>query len=265
VQEQNWKQRRLFHAPQPILRRIDSLIMSTTIALSGREDVSRFMVHLTRDDRRDYSNGGSARRNLSDILHEQRIRAISPHCTFNRKIEKLPETIARRFRTTCFTETPLNQVHLLVRDIPGRRIKLEPYGICFRKDFIVEKGGQPALYINEYDGNTWLRECVDKLFEVSVTDTQVVKPLWRILPFVNSMHEGYDFSWEREWRIRGDLQFTSRDIVCVILPADREEALKEKLAAGGIATISPGWTYEQIIAELSRQQRRTRSLTKVLE
>jgi len=48
VQEQNCKQRRLFHAPQPILRRIDSLIVSTTIALSGREDVSRFMVHLTR-------------------------------------------------------------------------------------------------------------------------------------------------------------------------------------------------------------------------
>jgi hypothetical protein len=202
--------------------------MSTMIALSGREDVSRFMVHLTRDDRDDYSDGGSARSNLRSILSEQRIRAISPHCTFNSKIKKLPAKIAQRFNTTCLTETPLNQIHLLVRDIPGRRIKMEPYGICFKKDFIIEQGGQPALYINEYDSNTWLRECVDKLFDRSVTAAKVVKPLWRILPFVNSMHEGYDFSWEREWRILGDLEFAARDIVCVAA-STRNEPSKVRL------------------------------------
>ena len=52
------------------------------------------------------------------------------------------------------TETPLNQIHLLVQNIPGRSIKLSSYGIVFRKDFIVSKAGQPALYINEYDDNT---------------------------------------------------------------------------------------------------------------
>jgi hypothetical protein len=239
--------------------------MNTTIALSGREDVSLFIVHLTRDDRDDYSDGASARQNLQDILKARRIRALSPHCTFNRRLKGLPENIARRFYTACFTETPLNQIHLLVRDIPGRRIKIEPYGICFKKNFIVAQGGQPALYINEYNDRTWLRECLDELFDISVSDTELVKPLWRILPFVTSMHGGHDFSWEREWRIRGDLKFTSQDIVCVILPADRERPLKEKLAAGGIATISPGWTYEQIIAELSRQQRKTRSLGKIME
>jgi hypothetical protein len=66
-------------------------------------------------------------------------------------------------------------------------------------------------------------------------------------------------------RITGDLQFVGRDIVCVILPGDREERLKERLAEGGITTISPGWTYEQIVAELSKQQRKTRSLTKALK
>ena len=239
--------------------------MSKTIALSGREDVSRFMVHLTRDDRDDYSDGGSAKSNLLSILREKRIRAIAPHCTFNKPLRKLPDTIAKRFNTVCLTETPLNQVHLLVRDIPGRRIKLAPYGICFRKEFIVDVGGQPAIYLNEYNGNTWLRECVDELYATSVTKKAVIRPLWRILPFVNSMHEGYDFSWEREWRVRGDLRFSSRDIVCVILPSNREEPLKERMATAGIATISPGWTYEQIVAELATQQRATRSITKALE
>jgi hypothetical protein len=241
------------------------IIMSREIALSGREDVSRFMVHLTRDDREDYPQGGTARANLTSILRERRVLAVAPHCTFNRGVAKLPEKIARRFNTACFTETPLNQLHLLVREIPGRRVKLSSYGVCFRKEFIVQQGGQPALYINEYDGNTWLRECVDELFTRSVSAKKLTKPLWRILPFVNSMHERYDFSWEREWRVLGDLNFLTRDIVCVILPADREAPLKERMARQGIATISPGWTYEQIVAELSRQQRTVRSLAKAIE
>jgi hypothetical protein len=239
--------------------------MSREIALSGREDVSRFMVHLTRDDREDYSHGGTARANLLSILREKRISAISPHCTFNRSVEKLPEKIAKRFNTACFTETPLNQLHLLVREIPGRKIKLSSYGICFRKEFIVEQGGQPALYINEYEDNTWLRECVNELYDISVSAKNLKKPLWRILPFVNSMHERYDFSWEREWRVLGDLRFSSREIVCLILPADQEAPLKERMADQGIATISPGWTYEQIVSELSKQQRTVRSLAKAIE
>lgn len=79
------------------------------------------------------------------------------------------------------------------------------------------------------------------------------------------MHEGYDFSWEREWRIRGDLRFSPRDIVCVILPAQGQDALKERMARSGIATISPGWTYEQIVAELAKQQRTVRSLASAVE
>jgi hypothetical protein len=79
------------------------------------------------------------------------------------------------------------------------------------------------------------------------------------------MHERYDFSWEREWRVLGDLRFSNRDIVCVILPADREQPLKERMASEGVATISPGWTYEQIVAELSKQQRIVRSLAKAVE
>jgi hypothetical protein len=174
--------------------------MSKEFALSEREDVSRFMVHLTRDDRQDYDHGGSARSNLLSILSEKRVRALSPHCTFNRQIKALSGKNAVMFHTTCFTETPLNRIHLLVRDILGRGVKLAPYGICFTKDFIVQQRGQPTIYINEYNNNTWLRECVDELFEKSVTPTKVIKPHWRTLPFVNSMHDGYDFLWEREWR-----------------------------------------------------------------
>lgn len=242
--------------------------MSKEQAVSGREDVSRFIVHLTRDDRDDFPDGASARTNLLNILKEQTILALRTHCLFDRKIEKLPtefrKKVWNRFSTVCLTEVPLNQIHLLSRPIPGRQIELTPYGIVFNREFIVEAGGQPAIYINGYGGSQHLNECVGDLFERAVQGGLLRDPHWRILPFINAMHERYDFTWEREWRVRGDLNFRSRDIVAVILPQDRESPLKKRLAKAGIAVISPSWTYEQIVAELARQQRTTRSLTKAL-
>ena len=82
--------------------------------------------------------------------------------------------------------------------------------------------------------------------------------MWRLLPFLNAMHERYDFSWEREWRVVQDFKFRLKDLVCVILPHKGEESLKEKFARYGLAVISPGWTYEQILTELACQQRTTR-------
>lgn len=169
------------------------------------------------------------------------------------------EAIREKFQVACFTEVPLDQIHLLVGEIPGRQIKLEPYGIVFRKEFIVAKGGQPAIYVNSYNGNNWLRESADALYDASYVNRQLVEKLWRLLPFINAMHEGCDFSWEREWRVRNGLKFSVRDVVCVILPANGEDDLKTRCAEHGIAVISPGWTYEQIVSELARQQRTTRS------
>ena len=68
------------------------------------------------------------------------------------------------------------------------------------------------------------------------------------------MHEKYDFSWEREWRTHKDFKFELADIVCIILPEEGEEDIKEKAAKSGIAVISPEWTYEQIVFKLSVQQ-----------
>jgi hypothetical protein len=223
------------------------------------------MVHLTRDDREDFKDGGRPRRNLLDILKSKKIIASTAHCFFNNRLKSLEEKIADKFSVACFTETPLNQLHLLVQKIPNRRIKLEPYGIVFTRDFIVRAGGQPALYINGYGDNKFLHRCAQTLYDEAFDeDGTLVSPNWRILPFINAMHEKYDFSWEREWRVLNRLTFSWKDIVCVILPEYGERDMKEGMAQAGIATISPGWGYEQIVAELARQQRSTRQLQREL-
>jgi len=235
--------------------------IARTKAVTGREDVSQFIIHLTRDNRDTFGDTGSpAEENFLSILNSRKIRAIKPHCLFNERLEELPRPQREKLKVACFTEVPLNQLHLLVNKIPGRRIKLEPYGFVFKKEFITEAGGQPAIYINSYNGNLWLREAIDDLFEVSCKNRKFIGKTWRLLPFINAMHEKYDFSWEREWRITGDLKFKLNDLVCVVLPNEDNEDLKEKLARAGIAVISPGWIYEQIVTELARQQRSTKQL-----
>jgi hypothetical protein len=221
-----------------------------------REDISRFVVHLTRDNTS--SGGNTASKNFRSILRDRQIRATTAHCLHRKKLGNLPEASQKMFNVTCFTEAPLNQLHLLVSDIPGRSIKLEPYGFCFEKRFLVERGAQQAIHINSYKDNHWLKECVDELFAKGVVGGKLKKPIWRLLPYINAMHERYDFTWEREWRIRGHLKFRPRDLVCVILPTNGEEKLKAGFAEAGIAAISPGWTYEQIVSELARQQRATK-------
>lgn len=239
--------------------------MSREEALSGREDVSRFIIHLTRNDQNDFSDGATARHNFVAILKSKKILSVRGHCLYNNQLKKLDESISKKFAVACFTEVPLNQLHLLVREIPGRNVKLQPYGFCFTKEFIVHAGGQPAIYINSYNGNAILRDCVDQIYNQSVTKTGVKSPMWRILPFINAMHEKYDFSWEREWRVAGTLKFKLRDLVCVVLPSVGEDRIKKFCAQVGLAAVSPGWTYEQIVTELAKQQRSTRALWEELK
>lgn len=231
-----------------------------------REDISQFVIHLTRDDRDTFATGGaSAKGNFLAILKSQTVRALRPHCIFNKQIENMPAALQDKFNVACFTETPLNQLHQLVGKIPGRNIELRPYGFVFTKEYLTSKGAQPAIYINSYNNNLWLRESVDAFFALACVNNVLTPKLWRLLPFVNAMHEKYDFSWEREWRTHKDLKFGRSHLVCVVLPSLGEELLKERFAKAGIAVISPGWTYEQIVTELAKQQRATKSLGVIVD
>ncbi len=137
---------------------------------------------------------------------------------------------------------------------------MEPYGIVFTREFIISKGAQPAIYINSYNNNNWLRESADVIYEIAHKNNFRKGKMWRFLPYLNAMHERYDFTWEREWRVLGDVQFTPSDVVAIILPRQGSDAWRNKFASRGIPVLSPGLSYEEIISELSRQQRKTRSI-----
>ena len=214
-------------------------------------------MHLTRDDTGDFSDGGSVEENFRAIIEDRRICAYQPHCIHS---DQIPKKLRKHYSVTCFTEVPLTQLHRLTRFIPGRRIQLEPFGIIFSRDFIIRKGAQPAIYINSYNNNSWLREAADVLCDIARSKKFKGGKIWRFLPYLNAMHERYDFTWEREWRVCGDVQFTPSDVVAVILPENNCDNWRKKFASRGIPVLTPGLSYEEIVGELSQQQRKTRSI-----
>lgn len=227
-----------------------------TNVTANRGDISQFVIHLTRDCPSPESQPRTARENLSSILKSLKIEARNPHCFHNPRLTELDDNGRKSLNVVCFTECPLNQLYLITQHVEGRKVKLCPYGLVFRRTTLIEAGAQPALYLNGYASNKHLRDAGNALFDLLKANSPSAAV--RFLPFLNVMSEKYDFSWEREWRVLGDFTFKANDIVCVILPESGDDDLKKALAKVGVAYISPGWRYEKIVSELARQQKHTK-------
>jgi hypothetical protein len=228
-------------------------------AARDRGDLSKYMVHLTRDDRKDFPGGQSAVENFTSILDDLEIRAYSAHCLHGKQVKALGDKVEELFQVSCFTETPLNELKNLL-DVGWRKIFLEPYGFVFDRDFLLLNGAQHVTYVNNYAGHDERRAAYDQIFKIAAR-RRFKGTIWKVLPFVNVMHGGHDFAWEREWRVRGNVSFELSDLVCVVLPEDEQE-LRERLEYMGVAAIAPEWRYEQMVGELAQQQRQTRKVWK---
>ncbi len=231
-----------------------------------RDDFSRFVVHLTRD-----TDEGAASDNLLKILEQKTIEARNPHCLFIKKIKtgKFDDKLQRAFNTVCFTEAPLNQIRFMVADIPGRSIRLKPFGLVFRRSSVIEAGACPALYLNGVGANH--AKFLQRRFDRDFTGIRTVQELRRkmatesedVLAFYslcNLISPYYDFSWEREWRHRGDFQFKYYQIVAIITGSTLpfKEKMESKLPEAKlkdlrkVPLINPDWNYERVISEMSQ-------------
>ena len=70
-------------------------------ATEGRRDLSRFVVHLTRNDTRDFSNGATASKNFRSIVEDRRIIAAKPHCLHADRIPSRRRSLARPAERLC--------------------------------------------------------------------------------------------------------------------------------------------------------------------
>jgi len=231
----------------------------------NRDDFSRFLVHLTRD-----YGGESARMNLCSILRQKRIEARNAHCLFHGKIKSIgfSDVLKRQFNTVCLTEAPLNQLRFLTREIVGRQIELQPYGLVFWKHDLLEMGANPAVYINsQADG---LREFLLGEFDRHFQNQKLYRSfrkkygneadsIIRYYSLVNIISRRVDFTWEREWRHKGHLKFDIEHLVAIVVPDPDKFRRTGKKCIGPVRwqdvertpLISPEWNYEQLVEELA--------------
>lgn len=204
--------------------------------LDKKRDFSHLLVHLTRRDEE-----FSAKGVLECILNEHTLRAFGYFCIFQEELKSLDPGLQNKFRVVCFTETPIDQIEVLLERVEGRTVVLEPYGLVFKKDYIRDQGGNPVFYIaGSLSLPLW------KLYNDAIT-TKFAGEENKVLALVNKCDETIDFHWEREWRIVGDLKFDLDDIYCGLCPQEEIPDFESKY---GVKFIDPHWGINRILDKL---------------
>ena len=166
-------------------------------------DMSEYAVHFTKP-----AATTSAYDVMLKILWEGRILPGGPFGA-----AKNLTTLGDSQKSTCLSEIPLD---LLARLIARR----SHYGIGFRQDFLVGRGGARVWYVDK-GGPT--ADAFQALVREKLTGgIDPTDPLWRLTPFVDFPGEygptAYRFEWEREWRVPGELTFGPDDVAFLFIP-----------------------------------------------
>ncbi|MCT1766984.1 hypothetical protein M3B92_12770 [Brevibacterium casei] len=133
------------------------------------------------------------------------------------------ERLSGRCRAACFTEMPVSQISRLAG---GGRC----WGLAFKKNFIVENGGQRVWYV---DSASELFGAASALKEEKLRAQEWNSAFWTLAPYIDQVIPGkYDFDWEREWRVVGDLKFELSDVALIITYDGSRHNFIEQLSFG---------------------------------
>lgn len=199
--------------------------------LQFRSDLSPFLIHLTRSRvEGDFfqERTVSATKILEKIIAERKLEWKDDGFLSAAKYgisERDYNSVDKKFfGATCFTETPLNEVHCLL-DIPGRQVNLDPFGLVFLKKKLTPKGVAPAIYLNNTKGDK--DQIVRALCALIKSNAVVAKEVLPLITFFGKklIRPGeaeestpvgeMDFYWEREWRLpscKSPLCFDETDV-----------------------------------------------------
>lgn len=110
-------------------------------------------------------------------------------------------------KAVCFTESTLAGLKAH-RDVFNAK-----YGLAFDRDLLFAKGANPCLNVRE----SLLKETFTRNNEIFPRSVFNFIP-HQLHPFVNVIHESFDATHEREWRVPCDLPFSNAEILFVFCP-----------------------------------------------
>lgn len=170
------------------------------------------LIHLTR-----------RAQTLTTILGEGRLRAIRAYGAAH-NVAALAESQS----VSCFSElAALDSVERLAQ-------RHGQFGLGFRKSWLQQRGAAPVWYLpRDSQVQVEFFETVRTLAFRREPDPENV--LWRMTPFVDYPREAgddrnavpYDWRWEREWRVRGDLPFGGDDVALLFAPERQHREITE--------------------------------------
>ncbi len=143
-----------------------------------RPDLSNKLIHFTKGN-----NDDEAFENLYSILTDK--------CIIATKANKLNKS-----HIVCLTETPLNIIieHGFTNHTGYTNYR--KFGLMFNKEDIYNcYSGRPALYLE--------KDCFNKLSDDIKWRFTLFEPSFKYKEMPKK--DSIDFSWEREWRVEGDL------------------------------------------------------------
>jgi hypothetical protein len=158
-----------------------------------RPDTSNALIHLT-GNRREIT----ALDAIISILQEGQIRGSGND-----------GYIKGNQRAACFTEMPLSSIYQFVLNSKNYRHSYELFGIVLHKQCAWERGLRPVIYLPD-DEAYW------------IPDNQ----RWRHVRFE---YDNFDFSHEREWRIRGDFSLDGIGFYVIVPDFESEQLIRQNL------------------------------------
>lgn len=159
-------------------------------------DMSEYVVHLT------------AAETLTKVLEQRALEPAGPVGTARNLVE-----VADTQRAVCLSEIPLDQLDRLVE-------RKGEYGLGFRRSFVRGRGGAPVWYLERDTAVAgFFQEMINGAMRGGIEPTD---DIWKITPFVDNPGSGdwgrYEFDWEREWRVVGQLTFGNGQVAFLIAP-----------------------------------------------
>jgi len=130
----------------------------------------------------------------------------------------------------CFTESTLAGLRA------HRDVFQAQYGLAFDRDYLFSRGANPCLNIRQdllkkeftRDGEGYSRSVYN-----------FIPP--QLHPFVNVIHQSFDATHEREWRVSGDLSFEYLDVMFVFCPESEFPAFARIQSSGRPVLFDLAW------------------------
>lgn len=212
-----------------------------------RGDLSTWLVHLTKGNIFPTGQGGqryfTPKECLESILDQNCLNGVGSAGQFNYKAW-YKNVQPADLRAVSLTETPIKEIFLFI-GIKYKALKFSSYGLVFNREELSLSPvlAAPVLYFSQPNGNSHFLRIFSKLEQNHYNDFKDV--LYLFDKFGKTyVGKDYNFMWEREWRVKGDLNNVRNHVKFALCPESDINYFEQKYP--GIPFVDPFFNHRQI-------------------